>query len=276
MTALPSDTPLLCLVVLLLGLRHGFDADHLAAIDGMTRLQVQAGRRMARWCGALFSLGHGAVVIAVGLAVAWFSRQWQVPHWLEATGSGVSIAMLLLLGVLNLRRVLTTPAGQTVAPVGLRSRWLARWLPARSAWAVAGVGALFALSFDTLSQTALFAAAGVAQGGVMLAGVLGLCFTLGMLLTDALNGWWLAHMLARADALAARASRIMGLAVAAVSLLVAALALARQASQSIDGWAEHQGLVHSIVVMLVLAASYLAARWRGPATPTGVRGAAAT
>jgi high-affinity nickel-transport protein len=47
-----------------------------------------------------------------------------------------------------------------------------------------------------------------------------------MLVTDGLNGWWIARLIARADEMAALASRIMGAAVAAVSLLVAALGLA--------------------------------------------------
>lgn len=269
---MPTDVPWLCLAVLLLGLRHGFDADHLAAIDGLTRLQARAGRPLARWCGALFSLGHGAVVIIVGQAVAWFSRQWQVPGWLEPAGSWCSIAVLLWLGVLNLRAVMAAGPGELVSPVGLRGRWLIRWMPARgtgSAVGVAGVGALFALSFDTLTQAALFAAAGVALGGSGLALLVGLCFLLGMLITDAINGWWLARLLARADRLAVRASRVMGLAVAGLSLGVAALALARQGSATLDGWAEHQGLAISGTAVAVLALSYLLARWL--ATPLSRR-----
>jgi len=262
MPVLPSDAPMLCLVVLLLGLRHGFDADHLAAIDAMTRLQCRAGRPLARWCGALFSLGHGLVVILLGQAVVWFSRQWQAPAWLDASGSWISITVLLTLGIVNLRSVLATPRDEMVTLVGLRSSWLLRWLPTRNAWAAAALGALFALSFDTLSQAAMFSAAGGAVGGSGLALLLGLCFTLGMLITDALNGWWLARLLARADALAARASRLMGLAVAGVSLLVAALSLARQGSVLLDGWAEHQGLVISLSVIAVLGLSFLVARWR--------------
>ena len=54
---------------------------------------------------------------------------------------------------------------------------------ARSPWAIAAVGALFALSFDTLSQTALFSLAAVQFGGLMHAQVLGALFVAGMLLT---------------------------------------------------------------------------------------------
>ena len=51
-------------LVLLLGLRHGFDPDHLVAIDGMTR------STSSRWCGLFFSLGHGVVVTLIGVGVA--------------------------------------------------------------------------------------------------------------------------------------------------------------------------------------------------------------
>ena len=46
----------LCGLVFLLGLRHGFDADHLATIDALTRLNQRRGLGVARWCGVLFSL----------------------------------------------------------------------------------------------------------------------------------------------------------------------------------------------------------------------------
>ena len=61
----PSDFLGVALLVLLLGIRHGFDADHLAAIDGMTYHNARLRPGLARVCGALFSIGHGGVVVAV-------------------------------------------------------------------------------------------------------------------------------------------------------------------------------------------------------------------
>ncbi|MBI5255503.1 MAG: nickel transporter [Burkholderiales bacterium] len=265
MADLPTDLPTLCAVVLLLGLKHGFDADHLATIDGMTRLQARAGRPQARWCGALFSLGHGTVVVAIALLMSLLSRQGRVPEWLDATGVWISVSVLLVLGVANLRAVLASPPGVPVAPVGLKSallgRLLGRWTRATHPAAVAGVGALFALSFDTLSQAALFALAASSFGGAGTALLLGLLFTAGMLITDAVNGWWIARLIARADVVAAVASRVMGLAVAALSLLVAALAMARQASGALDTWADAQGLTLGLVMVGVPGLSYALARW---------------
>jgi len=261
-SALPADALLLCATVFLLGLKHGLDADHLAAIDGLTRLQRREGQALARWCGALFSLGHGAVVIGVALAVSLLQRHWQAPGWLEATGSWISIALLLLLGVANLRSLLGSAAGQPVAPVGLRSRWLGplfeRWLQAGRAWAVAGVGALFAVSFDTVSQAALFALAanGFGASALPAAAGLGALFLIGMLVTDALNGWWVARLLDRADRLALIASRVMGAGVALLSIAVAAFALSRKASQALDGWADAQGLLFGCLALGLMALSF--------------------
>ena len=68
--ALPHDLLAIAIVALLLGMKHGFDADHLATIDGLSRFNASANPRLARFAGALFSLGHGAVVLAVSLAAA--------------------------------------------------------------------------------------------------------------------------------------------------------------------------------------------------------------
>ena len=51
-------------------MRHGLDADHLATIDGLTRHNARANPASARFCGALFSLGHGLVACAVAIALA--------------------------------------------------------------------------------------------------------------------------------------------------------------------------------------------------------------
>ncbi|MFT3818227.1 MAG: nickel transporter [Rubrivivax sp.] len=221
---LPASYAALAALAFALGLRHGLDADHLATIDSLTRLHGNSASRAARWCGALFSLGHGAVVLAVVLALELLQRRWQVPPALQATGAALSLVFLLLLGLANLRAAWLTPAGQIVRPVGFKGRWLGRWLQGRQPLAAAAVGALFALSFDTLSQAALFALAG--QGfGPGAATALALLFTAGMLCTDGLNGWWVARLLSSVDARAARASRWMSWAVGAFSLGVAGFGL---------------------------------------------------
>ena len=69
-------------VALVLGLKHGLDADHLAAIDGLSRLHAASGRpRLARCSGLLFAIGHGALVL---LAAWWLQGHASaLPAWLD-------------------------------------------------------------------------------------------------------------------------------------------------------------------------------------------------
>jgi len=266
-----SDSLALVLLVFVLGLKHGFDADHLAAIDGLTRFNAQENPRWARFCGVLFSLGHGSVVMIIALGVSLLSQGWTAPPWLELSGAWISIVFLTLLGLLNLRAVLAAGEQDVVRPVGLRGRWLGRLGRVAHPGGVALVGALFALSFDTVSQAALFAVTGVQGGGWLHAVGLGLAFMLGMLLADGANGLWIARLIARADTLARVASRVMALAVAGMSLLVAAYGAARLVLPGLEAWGEGKELALGFAVIGVIFTSFLVgtrlAGRRGPHAP---------
>lgn len=247
------------LLVFLLGLKHGFDADHLATIDGLTRFNARSQPRLARYCGVLFSLGHGAVVVAIALAVSTLAQHWQTPGWLETFGAWVSIAFLFSIGLLNVRAVLRATPGEVVRPVGLKGRFLGRLLEAASPGLVALVGALFALSFDTISQAALFALTATQFGGWQDALLLGLLFMLGMLVTDGVNGFWISRLISRTDRIAAIASRIMSLAVAGVSLMVGAFGVMKMTSPVVDAWSHGNEFFLSLAVVAAIAASFLLA-----------------
>lgn len=261
MDALPQDLTALSLLVFALGLKHGFDADHLATIDGLTRFNSRGNPRLARFCGVLFSLGHGAVVVAIALVVSALAQRWQTPEWLETFGAWVSVAFLLALGLVNVHAVLRTAPGAVVRPVGLKGRFLGRLAQAASPCWVAAVGALFALSFDTISQAALFALTATQFGGWQHALMLGLLFTLGMLVTDGINGFWISRLIRRADQLALIASRVMSLAVAGISLLVAAFGVARLSVPAVGAWSEGKEFVFGSGVVGVIAGSFLLALW---------------
>lgn len=227
-------------LVFVLGLRHGFDPDHLVAIDGLTRSS------QSRWCGLFFSLGHGVVVTLIGVAVALAATEWQAPPWLEQTGAWISIGVLLALGIANLLAVQRTPAGSRVALIGLHGCWLTERLARASHPAVvASIGAAFALSLDTVSHALLFSL----SGGVF-AALLGLVFTLGMVLTDALNGLWVAKMMAGAERRAAVASRWMS---GAVAFLCLALALGSSVKHALPAPAVSIATLLVILVACVLA-----------------------
>jgi high-affinity nickel-transport protein len=255
MDQLPATWTALCVLAFVLGGRHGFDADHLATIDGLTRYNARTHPALARLCGSLFSLGHGVVVCAVAFVAASLTTGWQTPAWLAATGVGVSIAFLFGLAFLNLRAVLLTDPLAVVAPVGIRSRLLGRFVTVRKPWAVAAVGMLFALSFDTISQATLFALAAGRFGGIPEALCVAGLFVLGMLLVDGVNGVWISGLIRRADRTAAIASRVMALAVAGISLAVGVFTLARLTLPAVHAWADASaGLLVAAVVAGVLAA----------------------
>ncbi|MYN04069.1 nickel transporter [Pseudoduganella sp. DS3] len=265
----PDNLMALCLLVYLLGMKHGFDADHLAAIDGLSRSQAPSNWRLARWCGVWFSLGHGAVVVAIALAASMLAARWRVPPWLELCGAWISVGFLLALGLVNLRAALSAAARQVVYPVGIKGRLLGRFLYAAHPARVALVGALFAISFDTISQATLFAMSANRHGGWQCALLFGVLFMLGMVVTDAINGFWFARLARRADQAALQASRIMSVAVAMVSLLVAGFGLLKILLPDLRAWSEGKGLFFGTVVVVVVYGAFLlaiaGARVRPPA-----------
>lgn len=251
----------LALLVFVLGLKHGLDADHLATIDGLTRFNAGQRPQLARRCGALFSLGHGLVVMAIALLVSLLARQWQTPAWLETFGGWLSVTCLLLLGILNLHAVWRAEPGQLVRPIGLKGRLLGRLAQTSQPGLVMLVGALFALSFDTVSQASLFAVSASQLGGWPYALALSGLFMLGMLVTDGINGLWIAHLLRRADQTALLASRLMGLVVAGLSLLVALFGALKLALPAAAEWSEGKELLFGGSVLAIIAGSFLIARY---------------
>jgi nickel/cobalt transporter (NiCoT) family protein len=240
MSGLPADALGLAALVFLLGLRHGLDPDHLVAIDGLTRASVREGARS--WCGLFFSLGHGVVITLVGLAVALAATEWRAPAWLAAFGTFISVGVLLVLGLANLAMAWRTPAERPVPLVGLRPRWLAAPAARGSHPAfIAAIGAAFALSFDTISHALAFSVTGAALAGGLFATLLGLVFTLGMGLVDALNGLWVAKV---------RGSRALSVSIACLCLAVALSAAAEL---------ELAQPVLAIASVVVVAAAYLLA-----------------
>ncbi len=259
MENLPTDWLSLLILTFVLGMKHGFDADHLATIDGLTRYNARRNPRLARYCGTLFSLGHGAIVMAIALGVSAIAGQWTVPAWFGLLGSVISIAFLVALGSLNLVAVLRAGPDQMVQPVGLKGRLLGNLRQISNPLLIALVGALFALSFDTLSQAAVFALTATQFGGWQHALLLALLFTLGMLLTDGINGLWIARLIARADQVALIASRVMGLVVSGVSLLVAAFGAAKLLSPAVGAWSDGKELLFGFLLVAIIALSFVAA-----------------
>jgi high-affinity nickel-transport protein len=254
---LPNDWVALLAAVYALGLKHGMDPDHLATIDGIARSNAARNPRLARWSGFLFSAGHGAIVILVAMGVSLVARQWETPAWLDALGAWISIGFLYALGLLNLYSVFATRADQVVAPAGLKSRLLGRFAQVSHPALIAAVGALFALSFDTVSQVALFSLTASSVSGWGFAILLGVAFMLGMMTTDGVNGLWVAKLLARADRRALIASRAMGLSIAGLSLLVGSYGLARLYFPAIASHTAGRELLLGCAAVAIVGLSFL-------------------
>jgi high-affinity nickel-transport protein len=257
MEILPNDWMTLLALVFTLGLKHGLDADHLVLIDGLTRYNAAEQPRIARWCGTLFSLGHGAVVVVVALSVGAVARTWKVPWWVADLGAWISILFLLGLGLLNLQAVLAAAPHEMVRPVGLKSGLLGRLQRTRHPLLIALVGALFALSFDTMSQAALFAVTATQFGGWGHSLALGLAFTLGMLVADGANGLWISRLIYRADRSALVASRAFSLVVSGLSLALAGYGVARYFSPGVDVLSEDKELALGLTIIAFVALSFL-------------------
>ena len=195
------------------GLRHAFDADHIAAIDNSTRKLLQD-RRKPMGVGFFFSLGHSSVVLLItlglGLAVRWIVTgvdHGQLSSAGSLIGTSVSGAFLLLIGLLNLAVLLDIlgvyarmkrgecsreELEHQVVAGGLFTRLFSRLFKLVGAsWQMYPIGFLFGLGFDTASEVGLLAisAAAVAKGlpfvGVL---TLPLIFAAGMSLMDTLDG----------------------------------------------------------------------------------------
>lgn len=181
-------------IAYLLGARHAFDADHIAAIDNVTRRLCAAGHKPAG-VGLFFSLGHSSVVLLLSAVAVLASKQLgtllpQLCAWGSLLGGLISAGFLTLVGLANLR-LLARLLRQRHAAVAHRHDADDAVRGTDRSWKMFPLGMLFGLSFDTASEIALLAiSVAAAQGGaVPLWGVmlLPLLFTAGMATVDTLE-----------------------------------------------------------------------------------------
>jgi high-affinity nickel-transport protein len=250
----------LCVFAFALGAKHGFDADHLATIDAISRHNAKRKPLLARATGALFSLGHGLVVIAVAYAAGLV--KWETPRWLEASGGLIAMIVVLALALLNFRALRTTAPNEPVRLSGLRSRVLARAPGVGNPLGISLIGMLFAISFDTVSQAALFGIA-ASQSAVPGAALLvGASFVSGMIIVDAATSLWMTGLVLRADRRAAEATRVMAFTIAVLSLLVGLLIALKLLSPAVADWADQQALWLGVAVILFGLMGFVAAMMR--------------
>jgi high-affinity nickel-transport protein len=194
------------------GLRHAVDADHIAAIDNVTRKLMQEGKRPLT-VGFFFSLGHSTVVFAASLVIALTasSLQQRFPRLIDVggvVGTLISVLFLIAVAIINLfvltgvyrlfRRVRRGKAcieeelHVFLSRRGLFGRLLRGLfrLISRS-WHMYPLGFLFGLGFDTATEIGLLGiSAAEASKGLSIWSILVFpaLFTAGMSLVDSSDG----------------------------------------------------------------------------------------
>lgn len=172
------------LLAFAMGLRHGLDPDHLAIINGVSIQEAQH-KTMSRWNGFMFSLGHGLTVTIIGLAIAGIAGARLFPIEILSLTEWIPIALLIFTGVFNFYHLFNNKQHQhsnskfEKLGIGQDTSHLKMVL----------IGIVFALVFDTASQTATWAIVAQQENKVEMALAIGLVFTLGMIITDTTNGF---------------------------------------------------------------------------------------
>ncbi len=201
----------------LLGLRHGIEPDHIAAIDGLTLRAHDRGHGHAPWTGTLFALGHGLAVAMIAAAVGLLITFYPVPASVGSLLDWLPVVLLTLLGAWNLKVLLMPGLYQ---PSSLRMKLIPGGLRARSdIWSIMAIGLVFALVVDTLVHISAWSVFATQQGG-WFAGVLaGLLFALGMLVASTASSQLISGVLRRNTSPAAlsRARRAIGWGVVVLS-----------------------------------------------------------
>jgi len=210
-----GDRPLLLGTALLaytFGLRHAVDADHIAAIDNITRKLMQEGKRPIT-VGLFFSLGHSTVVFAASLVIALTasSLQQRFPGLIEVGGVvGTLVSLFFLIGIAIINFVVLVGVyrlfqrirrGKTYTEEELNMFLSSRGLFGRllrglfrlisRSWHMYPLGFLFGLGFDTATEIGVLGiSAAEASKGLSVWSILVFpaLFTAGMSLVDSSDG----------------------------------------------------------------------------------------
>jgi len=172
-------------LMLLLGLRHGFDPDHIAIIDGVSVRYATSRPLLAKWTGTLFAFGHGTVVTSIAVMISRFSHSWNFPQFVWNILDWMPGLLLIFVRMLNLR-VLNSQ--KHYHPKGWKMFFIPEKLKNSShPLAIVLIGILFAMVFDTNTQAAAWAYTATTQLNTTSALLLGCSFSIGMIITDTLD-----------------------------------------------------------------------------------------
>lgn len=215
-----------------LGLSHGADPDHLTAIDGMTRASVDRHPRWSRWVGTGFAFGHAlsvlSIAVLIALAAGYLSSfSDSVPQ----VGGAVSAFLLFVIGTLNLVKLRSPASEGPPRGGGLMGHLLPRqMLHIAHPLSAVPIGALFGLGFETASQMSAWALAGTMGYGLLGALLIGASFSLGMIITDSVNGLVVRRLYLAATKMTVQSSRTMTLTVVGLAYVVGLIKLLQPTS----------------------------------------------
>jgi len=194
-----------------LGLRHAVDADHIAAIDNVTRKLMQDGQR-PMMVGFWFAIGHSTIILLASVAIAFTASALSDFAALKATGGVVativSAAFLFTIAAMNLvilrsvwRTFQAVRAGSAYVDEDLDILLGGRGLLSRlfrplfrlvsTSWHMAPLGFLFGLGFDTATEVAILGLSAAQAAHEFVIGpvlVLPALFAAGMALVDTTDG----------------------------------------------------------------------------------------
>jgi high-affinity nickel-transport protein len=204
--------------MILLGLRHALDVDHITAIDNLVRLHNAT--RKSRWVGAGFSIGHMISVLAEMILIIYvignITRIDQLSFW----GGVIGAIALGIIGTVNIYSM--KKWGKTGSAI-LASKVLARTRIMNPFSSSLLTGMVFGLGFDTATQISAITLSAVASAtlGMQMALVLAGFFAAGMIPVDTLDSFILRSAFSRI--FNTRAFKYMIYALSTVALTVAAV-----------------------------------------------------
>ncbi len=198
-----------------LGMRHAFDADHIAAIDNTTRKLVNEGKRPLS-VGFFFSLGHSTIVFLVAIFLNFGIRALDSQVGTDSSGLhkttniiGTSVSggflyliaalnLIIMIGIVKVYREMKSgrydneELERQLNNRGFMNRFFGGYAKRiDTPWKIYPIGVLFGLGFDTATEVALLVLAGTAvAGGLPFYAILSLpiLFAAGMSLFDTIDG----------------------------------------------------------------------------------------
>ncbi len=195
----------------LLGLKHAMDADHIAAIDNVTRKFINDGKKQIG-TGFFFSMGHSTVVLgmAVGvvLSASFMSKNvnW-LGHIGVVIGTGISATFLYIIAIMNIAVLISIVRAYNditakkkpdkdidneMSKLGFMNKYFKRFYNSiKSSYQMYPIGFLFGLGFDTATEILLLGitvSAALNGKPILVVLILPFLFASGMMFLDSTDG----------------------------------------------------------------------------------------